>query len=301
MRKSDPYFEVKAEVESSLLSATALHSSYNRILLTLPIESRATSDELLSTRTELQATLSTLLYDISELDHVVCVLEEDLSASSPGPTASWKQNTKSKFGVSLEEVKKRRRWLAQVQQQVKEMKEAVEMPLDSNQPAWSYHPLLPNPISPTTSRTTGTASRNGARFQSRATDDPKHRSGKQFESSRRSRDDLESQRDTEDQTEEFYHQQESMIMKQQDETLGTISGVVDVLREQASLMGQEISEQNVMLEELEGEIDGAESKLSKANRKLSEFVEQNKNSKSSWTILILIIVLTILLLAIILT
>ncbi|KNZ49420.1 hypothetical protein VP01_5020g2 [Puccinia sorghi] len=66
-------------------------------------------------------------------------------------------------------------------------------------------------------------------------------------------------------------------------------------------MGQEISEQNVMLEELEGEIDGAESKLSKANRKLSEFVEQNKNSKSSWTILILIIVLTILLLAIILT
>lgn len=110
---------VKSEVESSLLSATALHSSYNRILLTLPIESRATSDELLSTRTELQATLSTLLYDISELDHVVCVLEEDLSASSPGPTASWKQNTKSKFGVSLEEVKKGRRWLAQVQQQVK--------------------------------------------------------------------------------------------------------------------------------------------------------------------------------------
>jgi len=246
MSKSDPYFEVKAEVESSLLSATALHSSYNRILLTLPIESRPTSDELISTRTELQATLSTLLYDISELDHVVCVLEEDLSASSPGPAASWKQNTKSKFGVSLEEVKKRRRWLAQVHQQVKEMKEAVEMPLDSNPPAWSYHPLLPNPTSPTTSRTTRTASRNGARFQSRATDDSKHRSGKQYESSRRSRDDLESQRDTEDQTEEFYHQQESMIMKQQDQTLGTISGVVDVLREQASLMGQEISEQNVL-------------------------------------------------------
>lgn len=38
-----------------------------------------------------------------------------------------------------------------------------------------------------------------------------------------------------------------MIMKQQDETLGTISGVVDVLREQASLMGQEISEQNVLV------------------------------------------------------
>jgi len=56
-----------------------------------------------------------------------------------------------------------------------------------------------------------------------------------------------------------------------------------------------------MLEELEEEIDGTESKLSKANRKLSEFVEQNKNSKSSWTILILIIVLAILLLAILLT
>jgi hypothetical protein len=43
-----------------------------------------------------------------------------------------------------------------------------------------------------------------------------------------------------------------MIMKQQDQTLGTISGVVDVLREQASLMGQEISEQNVSVIHMAG-------------------------------------------------
>jgi syntaxin 6 len=105
-----------------------------------------------------------------------------------------------------------------------------------------------------------------------------------------------------------------MIMKQQDQTLGTISGVVGVLREQASLMGQEMSEQNVwvvgsvldlflqdnlpiiyltqlcsdillsicvrvfrMLDELDGQIDHTESKLSKANRKLNRFVEENKS------------------------
>jgi hypothetical protein len=109
----------KSEIESSLLSAAALHSSYNRILLTLPPESRPTSEELSSTRTELKATLSTLIYDISQLNHVVRVLEEDLSSSSP--TSSKKNNhlNKSKFGVSLDEVKKRRAWLVEVQEQVK--------------------------------------------------------------------------------------------------------------------------------------------------------------------------------------
>jgi hypothetical protein len=113
----------KSEVESSLLSAAALHSSYNRILLTLPPESRPTSEELSSTRTELKATLSTLIYDISELDHVVRVLEQDLSSSSSSssPTSSKKNINlnKSKFGVSLDEVKKRRAWLVEVQEQVK--------------------------------------------------------------------------------------------------------------------------------------------------------------------------------------
>ncbi|KAI9628674.1 hypothetical protein KEM48_011460 [Puccinia striiformis f. sp. tritici PST-130] len=91
------------------------------------------------------------------------------------------------------------------------------------------------------------------------------------------------------------------MLSKQDQTLGTISGVVEVLREQAHLMGQEISEQNLVLDDVDGMVDRTESKLSKANRKLNQFVDQNKNDKSSWTILILIIILTILLLAIILT
>ncbi|EFP76972.2 hypothetical protein PGT21_002781 [Puccinia graminis f. sp. tritici] len=301
MSKNDPYFEVRAEVESSLLSAAALHSSYNRILLTLPPESRPTSEELSSTRTELKATLSTLIYDISELDHVVRVLEQDLSpSSSSSPTSSKKNNhlNKSKFGVSLDEVKKRRAWLVEVQQQVQAMKETVEMPLGSNPVPSSYHPLLPSPISPTDRKSGG---RTASRSQSRNHEDRQKRSRNPAESRPQFRDDLESQREAQDDTEEFYHQQESMIMKQQDQTLGTISGVVGVLREQASLMGQEMSEQNVMLDELDGQIDHTESRLSKANRKLNRFVEENKNSKSSWTILILIIILTILLIAIVLT
>ncbi|OAV98708.1 hypothetical protein PTTG_25621 [Puccinia triticina 1-1 BBBD Race 1] len=290
MSKNDPYFEVRAEVESSLHAAAALYSSYNRILLTLPAESRAASEELGSTRAELRSTLSTLAYDISELDDVVRVLEEDLSPSSTTTTTTTAAaHRKSKFGVSLDEVRKRRAWLAEVQQQVKTMRETVEMPLDSNPGRSTYHPLLPSPTSPAAHRTPP-----GAQSDRRSRPpggQPRSRLG----------DDLEAQRGAEQDTEEFYHHQEAMMMRQQDQTLGTISGVVDVLREQASLMGQELSEQNEMLDGLEDGIDGAESKLARASRTLHAFVGQNKNSTSSWAILILIIVLTILLMAILLT
>ncbi|PLW08792.1 hypothetical protein PCANC_06143 [Puccinia coronata f. sp. avenae] len=176
------------------------------------------------------------------------------------------------------------------------------MPSDSNAPTTSsYHPLLPSPLYPTSRTPAFRSNQQGTRSKSRFTDEPTQRSRGQPEFRSRPGDDLESQRGTDDPTEDYYHQQELMIMKQQDQTLGTISGVVDVLREQASLMGQEISEQNVMLDELDDQIDYTESKLSKANRKLNEFIKENKNSKSSWAIVFLIIILTILLLAIILT
>lgn len=288
----DPYFDVKAEVESSLISAAALHSSYNRILLTLPIESHSTSEELLSTKAELKSTLSNLSYDISELDSVVSVLEQDVQKSS-----SSAATTQTKFGVSFEEVKKRRAWVTQAHQKLKDMKKLIETSVPTNPPSSSYHPLLPSPESPTSLISPGPlASKHKPKDLASSRID---QHSNKFSGPSSPFRYPQSPRDLENQTEEYFHEQQSIMLKRQDETLGTISGVVHVLREQASLMGQEISEQNVMLDDLDHQIDHTESRLSKANRKLNKFVEQNKNSKSSWTILILIIILTCLLFAII--
>lgn len=96
-----------SEVESSLISATTLHSSYHRILLTLPSESHASSDELTWAKSELDATLSALMADVAELDDAVGVLERDLQESG-----------RSRFGVSENEVRKRRTWVKNVQQEL---------------------------------------------------------------------------------------------------------------------------------------------------------------------------------------
>ncbi|KAG0148136.1 hypothetical protein CROQUDRAFT_655271 [Cronartium quercuum f. sp. fusiforme G11] len=204
----DPYFEVKAEVESSLVSATALHSSYHRILLTLPPEAHATSDELAWARSELRATLSALMADISELDDAVNVLEKDIQASR-----------KSKFGVSEEEVRRRRGWVKNVQAELNKMRVS------------SSSPLSPSSTSPLPNKSPAQATRN----QGPSTYHPLAQSHSPSSQSGRLDDELE----------QFDQEQQHMIIDQQDRTLGTISGVVEVLREQASLMGREISEHNM--------------------------------------------------------
>ncbi|KAI9618811.1 hypothetical protein H4Q26_012065 [Puccinia striiformis f. sp. tritici PST-130] len=303
MSSSDPYFDVRAEVECSLHSAAGLHGSYKRIISTLPIGHRTESEELISTKKELIQTLKTLICDIEELDHVVRLLEDQYHHHHHSLNRSISNNIKLKFAVSEDEVKNRRRWLNEVQQQVKKGfqidchlslslpvvdlqgnerngRDAIGIDLPSPP---TYIPTRPTSFNRTNSRNLNHQNRN-RNYSDRAFGD-----------------DLEHQGHESNQTEEFYHQQESMMLSKQDQTLGTISGVVEVLREQAHLMGQEISEQNLVLDDVDGMVDRTESKLSKANRKLNQFVDQNKNDKSSWTILILIIILTILLLAIILT
>ncbi|KAH9815444.1 syntaxin 6, N-terminal-domain-containing protein [Melampsora americana] len=248
----DPYFEVKSEVESSLISATNLFSSYKRILLTLPISSHQTSIELKTSKSELKATLSGLMADLLELNDTVKVLEDDFNSFG-----------KSKFGLTEDEIKRRRIWVRNCEGELRRMLEEINEPefhqstLNSN--SNTYHPLSQH-------------------FSNHSHD---HQT-------------------QEDEMEAYQQEQESMIIHQQDQTLGNISGVVEVLREQASLMGREIVDQNTILEEFDQDLDLTESRLSKANQKLNQFVNENKHSKSSWCILLLILILVCLLIAIIL-
>ncbi|CAH7684737.1 hypothetical protein BY996DRAFT_6434463 [Phakopsora pachyrhizi] len=305
----DPYFEVKAEVESSLISAKTLYESYRRIILTLPIESHSSSDELNWSRRELISSLSNLSEDLIELDRSVTVLERQNSSNKSGngyDDDNGGGDGSRRFGISEKEVKKRRNWIRSAQQQLKEIedslksndKEPRQFPKISNRQNdyneegddFDYDPLL-------NARLERDRSVEGR--QAKTSSSLARESGtKRNERHEGFRD--HSSIDINDESELFHQEHKMMMINKQDQTLSTISGVVGVLREQANLMGREIGDQNIMLEDLDEGIDRTESRLSKANRKLNKFVDDNKNSKSSWLIIILIVLLVCLLIAIVL-
>lgn len=63
-----------SEIEASLESLSALHSSYLRILRTVPPESHPTSQEVRESQQELRQTLSILRSDVQELEESVKAL-----------------------------------------------------------------------------------------------------------------------------------------------------------------------------------------------------------------------------------
>ncbi|KAF7983440.1 hypothetical protein HWV62_21702 [Athelia sp. TMB] len=95
-------------------------------------------------------------------------------------------------------------------------------------------------------------------------------------------------------------EEQMMLMREQDQTMDTISGTLSTLAQQAGLMGQEIVEHNEMLGDLEAGVDNTDTKLSGAMQRMKKFVRQTEETKSGWCIVILIIVLIILLVAVIL-
>jgi hypothetical protein len=94
---SDPYFSFKSEIDSTLQTAHTLHSSYLRILQTLPPSRHSTSEELQWSLTELSTTLDNLDGDLKELEGMVKVLESD-------------GDVMKRLGLSAEEVRRRRDW-----------------------------------------------------------------------------------------------------------------------------------------------------------------------------------------------
>ncbi|KAG1876835.1 t-SNARE [Suillus tomentosus] len=98
------------------------------------------------------------------------------------------------------------------------------------------------------------------------------------------------------------HEEQQLLLQEQDRAMDSISGTLNTLAQQAGLMGHEIGEHVEMLDDLEANVDRTDSKLSSAMRKMKKFVRdtEGKFEPSGWCITILIIVLLALLLAVIL-
>lgn len=94
----DPFHIVREQVETSLQAASSLHSSYKRILATVPKASQATSEELSWSREELNGTLLSLEGDLDELEMSVDMVSQD----------------PARFGLNTSEVRQRQSFVARV-------------------------------------------------------------------------------------------------------------------------------------------------------------------------------------------
>ncbi|KZP15278.1 hypothetical protein FIBSPDRAFT_867369 [Athelia psychrophila] len=104
----------------------------------------------------------------------------------------------------------------------------------------------------------------------------------------------------EDHQKAWAQEEQMLLMREQDQTMDTISGTLSTLAQQAGLMGQEIEEHVEMLGDLEAGVDRTYTKLSGAMQRMKKFIRQTEETKSGWCIVILIIVLILLLVAVIL-
>lgn len=88
---------------------------------------------------------------------------------------------------------------------------------------------------------------------------------------------------------------QEQMMQEQDQHLDTIHHTMQNLHLQASTMGQELEDQGMLLDEMDGGMDNVMSKLSRGRRQLEWVYEKNKEKYNDCCIGLLIVVLIVLL------
>ncbi|SCZ98501.1 BZ3500_MvSof-1268-A1-R1_Chr3-1g05425 [Microbotryum saponariae] len=313
----DPYDEVKSEVEYSLQQLSNLLSSYAR-LLRAP---SSTAEDVSYAHSELLALLSALDNDVQELQEALDLVERD-------PVIS------SRLGLSAAVLAQRKRFVERVKEEMKTARKqlATSNGASSNQSSRSRfrsrsqkpHTTIPNPLSSSTRQGTGTpyrdtpydAAPNGETHQD---SDP----NADFEMQHQSVSGIHNGQVGITSIAVLIEPTFQLLIEQQDQTLTSISGTVEQLRAQAWTMGQEVYDQNAMLDELDRQVDATGTRLERAQRKMDRFIKANKSrskdecheqnsvdgsrliafflnsarsgSPSSWAVFGLIIILSILL------
>lgn len=98
-----------------------------------------------------------------------------------------------------------------------------------------------------------------------------------------------------DYNEEFEHEQQLVMMREQDQDLDGVFRTVGNLRQQADDMGRELEEQAEILENVDGLADRVGGRLQGGLKKMSEVVRKNEDGLSSCCIAVLIFILILLL------
>ncbi|KAG0698601.1 t-SNARE [Suillus ampliporus] len=174
------------------------------------------------------------------------------------------------FGLDDAEVSERRKYVGRVRREIEGMRADVE-----------GRNLPPGGKSPSTPLQSQSSLPSGSRSPLQQV--PSSQSG-----------------EPDDEQAKWAHEEQQLLLQEQDRTMDSISGTLNTLAQQAGLMGHEISEHVEMLDDLEANVDRTDSKLSNAMRRMKKFVRDTEGKSSGWCITILVVVLLSLLLAVIL-
>ncbi|KAI5454050.1 hypothetical protein NCC49_005041 [Naganishia albida] len=258
----DPYLDVKREVDNALSHSRDLYASYLRLART------SNNQQLISeAKQELTISLGLVELDLEDLEESVTAVEE----------------SGTRWGLSYEEVQSRRRALENVKADVREMLDTIADDQHTtpapNQTNGRHRGS--DPFSDVELGQASTAGRNTSNGNNAYSDDPY--------AERRS-----------DEVEDYEMEQQQIMLQQQDTAVYRISNTLTTLAQQAGLIGQEVMVQNEMLDDLSTRVDATDNRLTRANKRMKEFIRKNEETYSSWCIVILIIVLIILLLLVIL-
>ncbi|KAJ9105253.1 hypothetical protein QFC21_001619 [Naganishia friedmannii] len=288
----DPYLDVKREVDNALAQTRDLYTSYTRL------STKSNNQQLISeAKQELETSLGLLEVDIDDLEESVTAVEE----------------SGTRWGLTFGEVESRRRALEEVKAVVRNMRSSLSNKQYSAAPSPPYRST---PAQSSNKFDSSMGKRSGGAGGDPFTDIELGNTGNS--SYTMSNNDSGQYKDDpsdpyagrpSDEVREYELEQQQLMMQAQDTTVHRISNTLTTLAQQAGLIGQELMEQNEMLDDLSTRVDSTDNRLQRANKRMTEFIRKNednmgfdheKETASSWCIVILIIVLILLLLFVIL-
>ncbi|XP_056894649.1 syntaxin-6 [Takifugu flavidus] len=245
MSMEDPFFVVKGEVQKAVNAAQSLHQRWSELLLQA---GGASKEELDWTTNELRNSLRSIEWDLEDLDETISIVE-----SNP-----------RKFHLDIAEMSKRKHFISNTRQIVKEIKEQMSSPADVSMDKKYKNQEKGEHIGQ------GPVWQHGTDKYSRL-DQHLQNANSHF---------LEEQQ-----------AQQQLIAGQQDEQLELVSGTIGVLKNMSERIGVELDEQAVMLDDFSHEVDKTHSKLDNVMKKLAKVSHMTSDGRQWCAIGILLALL----------
>ncbi|XP_070162819.1 syntaxin-6-like isoform X1 [Polyergus mexicanus] len=254
MTLENPFFVVKDEVCKALNKNRGLYGRWSELQNVgitspiggggLPMSGSATSppisrtDELDWTTTELRKALRSIEWDLDDLEDTICIVEKN-------PT---------KFKIDNKELTVQRSFIEQAREEVKIMKDKLNLSRSRDRDNTARQPLLDNSPArvPTNHGTT-----KYSKLENEI-DSP----NRQFLS-------------------DSMQQQNTMIM-QQDEQLDMIGETVGTLKTVSRQINSELDEQAVMLDEFGNELETTDSKLDATMKKMAKVLHMSNGNYNNY-------------------
>ncbi|KAI5290544.1 t-SNARE [Ascosphaera aggregata] len=253
MSQADPFLQVQEDVLSSISTLRSLVASHNRIR---SIAKSPSNPELNQSRAELNTTLSDLEADFEDLSQSVRVIEHD----------------PYRYGIELDELERRRHFLADIQVVISDMKHELERQDTQNitvggvQAAAAAQRGQISTTATSAKAGQGVAATGGlpppSNFDDYEDDDHVHDGGERG-------DDYYAAMEQERQME---------MMAEQDQQLDGVFRTVGNLRAQADDMGRELEEQAGIIENVDTLADRVGSKLKTGARRMSHIIAKNEGT-----------------------